>query len=307
MSEGSYYLTRDVTLSGDGSQIKVTGTVYLCLNGHSITGTANYGIFRIGEGGVLNICDCSVGQTGKITEKESHNPIFIHSGGVCSLYSGTIASSITAVVISSNQNGSGPTYEGEKNTAGGTFNLYGGAVRSTAASGYQGIFAYEDLTNVNVNIYGGSVSSDNYGVTLRSGTVTLSGSPELEGGNADIHLEGAKIAGGSGLTGLFSVHMAVPGVFTGPGMSDYKGLFTSANSGYDVTAASDGALMLSNGFTVSFDPNGGTFTGAGRQISMCRTAARSMTPASLPSLAALSQAGMTATHCGILIPKSPAA
>ena len=82
MSEGSYYLTRDVTLSGDGSQIKVTGTVYLCLNGHSITGTANYGIFRIGEGGVLNICDCSVGQTGKITEKESHNPIFIHSGGV---------------------------------------------------------------------------------------------------------------------------------------------------------------------------------------------------------------------------------
>lgn len=263
MSEGSYYLTRDVTLSGDGSQIKVTGTVDLCLNGHNITGTANYGIFRIGEGGVLNICDCSVGQTGKITEKESHNPIFIHSGGVCSLYSGTIASSITAVVISSNQNGSGPTYEGEKNTAGGTFNLYGGAVRSTAASGYQGIFAYEDLTNVNVNIYGGSVSSDNYGVTLRSGTVTLSGSPELEGGNADIHLEGAKIAGGSGLTGLFSVHMAVPGVFTGPGMSDYKGLFTSANSGYDVTAASDGALMLSNGFTVSFDPNGGAFTGAG--------------------------------------------
>ena len=80
LNPGNYYLTddiTDVTLS-----IEITGTVNLCLNGHTISGSAAYGIFRIGAGGVLNICDCQQG--GKITEtgEDEHNPIFLHDSNV---------------------------------------------------------------------------------------------------------------------------------------------------------------------------------------------------------------------------------
>ena len=249
LTEGNYYLDKDVTLNGDESQIKITGTVNLCLNGHTITGTANNGIFRIGENGVLNICDCSAGQSGAITETGEHNPIVIHSGGVCSLYSGTIRSSITAVVISG---------DGAGNQVGGTFNLYGGEVESTAASGYQAIFTYENLENARVNVYGGTASSDNYAVTLRSGIVTLSGSPGLEGGNGDIYLpcSAPKVAVEDSLAGQFSMNMDTPGVFTVPGMEAYQSNFTSAKSGYDVMVTDNGALMLSSGYTVTFDLGG---------------------------------------------------
>ena len=102
LTEGNYYLTGDIDANGDASQIKITGTVNLCLNGHTFTGSANFGVFRIGENGVLNICDCSEDESGLFTEDGEHNPIFLHSGGVCNLYGGAIRSSITAVVISAN-------------------------------------------------------------------------------------------------------------------------------------------------------------------------------------------------------------
>ena len=68
---------------------------------------------------------------------------------------------------------------------GGTFNLYGGTVKSTDNS--QGIYVYGDLTSAKVNLYGGIVDGG-YAVNAASGTVTLSGSPVLDGGKADIYL-----------------------------------------------------------------------------------------------------------------------
>ena len=241
LSEGDYYLTKDITLTGDASQIQITGTVNLCLNGHTITGDANNGIFRIGRGGQLNICDC--GTDGTIAVNGEHNPIVLHSGGVCSLYSGTLSSGITAVVINS---------DGAGNQTGGTFTMYGGRVESTS-NAKQGIYVYDGLSDAKVNLYGGTVSG-NYAVNAGSGTVTLSGSPNLAGDTADIYLPNSagKVAVDGNLTGTFSVSMAVPGVFTGPGMADYQDSFTSANSGFDVMVTGGGALMLSDGYTVTF-------------------------------------------------------
>lgn len=241
LSEGDYYLTKDITLTGDASQIQITGTVNLCLNGHTITGDANNGIFRIGRGGQLNICDC--GTDGTIAVNGEHNPIVLHSGGVCSLYSGTLSSGITAVVINS---------DGAGNQTGGTFTMYGGRVESTS-NAKQGIYVYDGLSDAKVNLYGGTVSGS-YAVNAGSGTVTLSGSPNLAGDTADIYLPNSagKVAVDGNLTGTFSVSMAVPGVFTGPGMADYQDSFTSANSGFDVMVTGGGALMLSDGYTVTF-------------------------------------------------------
>lgn len=241
LTEGNYYLTGDIDANGDASQIKITGTVNLCLNGHTFTGSANFGVFRIGENGVLNICDCSEDESGLITEDGEHNPIFLHSGGVCNLYGGAIRSSITAVVISANNVSDG--FEGgTENSTGGTFNLYGGTVESTDNS--QGIYVYGDLTSASVNLYGGIVDGG-YAVNAASGTVTLSGSPVLDGGKADIYLRDgdAKIAAGDSLSGTYTVGMATPGVFTGGNMANYQENFTSADDDYTVIAK-DGALSL---------------------------------------------------------------
>lgn len=53
LSNGSYYLTGDITLS---SPITISGTVDLCLNGHKITGPADgKPAFQVPSGAVLNI------------------------------------------------------------------------------------------------------------------------------------------------------------------------------------------------------------------------------------------------------------
>lgn len=260
LTGGSYYLTDNVSLSGDGSQIKITGEVNLCLNGHTITGSANYGIFRIGANGVLNICDCSANQAGIIQENGDHNPIFLHSGGVCNLYSGTIRSGITAVVISANTVSGGSFEGGTENAQGGTFDQYGGTVESTSDA-KQGIYVYAGLTEASVSLYGGTVRG-NYAVNAGSGTVTLSGSPDLAGTAADIHLENsAKIRPDSGLSGSFSVHMENPGVFTDGNMADFMDNFTSANDGYQVAQNSSGALMLhQHSYTYQVTDGGNTIT-----------------------------------------------
>jgi uncharacterized repeat protein (TIGR02543 family) len=166
LPEGNYYLTEDITNIEDS--IEITGRVNLCLNGHEISGDAEDGILRIGKNGVLNVCDCA--GNGKITETGStgHNPIFLHSGGELNLYSGTIASRITAVVIDEDPS------SGVYDPTGGTVNVYGGTV-SSSGSGSQAIKVNADMTNAAVNIYGGELTSPNRGIWASSGEISIYG------------------------------------------------------------------------------------------------------------------------------------
>ena len=199
LAAGSYYLTADIT--NVDQSILITGTVNLCLNGHEISGNAEDGIFRIGENGVLNVCDCA--GNGKITERGGHNPIFIHSSGTLNLYSGTMESTRTAIVIDEDPDGS-------VNLMGGTANIYGGTVSSTGSS-YQAIKVNPYMTATTVNIYGGLVTSSNRGISAESGEINifdgkitaadyalnlddsavrayLSDSPVISGSTADINI-----------------------------------------------------------------------------------------------------------------------
>lgn len=111
-----------------------------------------------------------------------------------------------------------------------------------------------------VGIYGGNISGGDYAAKLSgSATLTLSGSPALSGKVAGIYLQGdAKIhPDGLETAAPISVSMKNPGVFTAGGKADYIDNFTSANKDYDVIATADGELMLSSGFLVQFDVNGG--------------------------------------------------
>ena len=95
LSEGSYYLTSNITLS---SNITISGEVNLCLNGNTINANNNSRVISIEEGGTLNLCDCSSGQAGKLT---GGNCTLIASGGcVCNsgtfnMYGGTISGNPT--------------------------------------------------------------------------------------------------------------------------------------------------------------------------------------------------------------------
>ena len=124
----------------------------------------------------------------------------------------------------------------------------------------QGIEVSSGLENAGVGIHGkAAVSGGRYAVNLGSGTVTLSGSPDMTGRTADLYLQGgsARIAVGGRLEGRFSVWMDIPGVFTTDGAAGHIGSFTSADSNYSVAANGDGELMLASGYTVTFKLNGG--------------------------------------------------
>lgn len=232
---GSYYLTGD--LNAGTNQIKVTGTVNLCLNGHTYTGEASDGVFRVGENGVLNIYDCSA--NGMIQSTNNHNPIFLHSGGACNLYGGTIQSNRTAVVIDDNQLFTND-YEGDtKNYTGGTFTMYGGTVTSTS-TGNQGINVNPNLTNASVIIKGGTVHSGRYAINAASGTVTLSGDLDISGDTAGIYLRNdAKIIPADLTGGEVGVDMETPGVFTSDQGANYQQYFYSDKANYVVIKSGD--------------------------------------------------------------------
>ena len=228
---GNYYLAEDID---HGKQIEIDSkTINLCLNGHYYESTTDDGIFRVGTGGVLNICDCKGG--GKIWTTEYQNPVLLHDGGACNLYGGTLQSTRSAMVIGDSK---------DRGVAGGTFTMYGGTVRSTASSNYQGIKVNTNLTDTAVYIYGGTISSGRYGISAGSGAVTLKGSPSISGGTADIYLNGATIVPEGTLSGSVSVKMETPGVFTGADKSSYLTNFTSADPDYIVQATDSGALKL---------------------------------------------------------------
>lgn len=52
--DGNYYLETDVT-----GNIRVSGTVTLCLNGHMLTGTGEGSVITVQSGADVTLCDCN--------------------------------------------------------------------------------------------------------------------------------------------------------------------------------------------------------------------------------------------------------
>lgn len=239
LQTGSYYLTGD--LNAGTKQIKVTGTVNLCLNGHTYTSSAEDGIFLVGANGVLNIYDCK--GNGGISASSIQNPVFLVSGGKCNLYGGTLQSNRSVVVIDDNDKG---------DYTGGTFNMYGGTVCSYATDNFQGIKINADLTATSVNICGGTIKGGKYGINAASGTVKLSGDLDITGNMAGIYLENsATIVPEAPMSGEVGVDMETPGVFTSNQGANYQQYFYSDKADY-VVIKSGSELALG---TVSSNPH----------------------------------------------------
>ena len=153
---GSYYLTGDILMN---SNLNITGTVNLCLNGHKIytkTGTS-YGTVKIQTGAALNVCDCSENESGLITT--CRGSYAIENSGTLNLYSGCVERS------------SDDSEAAVKVNTGAVFNMYGGKIGGNAKA---------ILSNGTVNVFGGTVRAKRGAVQVEAGSeVTVSDNAAL--------------------------------------------------------------------------------------------------------------------------------
>jgi len=174
----AYVYLRDNAERDSALEIANGYTLYLCLNGKSLT--MNKGlksVISVVSGATLSLCDCSDAQTGKLTH-------------------GT--------------NGKGEKYDGRGVTVKGIFNMYGGSItgNDTTAAGGGVSLPYESYS-ARFNLYGGSITNNtanNGGSDGGGGVHILSGKFTMYGGSiTGNHADRANFGGG--------VYLAGPGEF----------------------------------------------------------------------------------------------
>ncbi len=146
-ASGNYYLTRNVTLTGNAGPKDAN----VCLNGYTVT-LSDVG--RINPSGTTQLTDCSVDGKGKLESYagKANGGVAISRGNKFSLYGGTL----NGVKVEIGQ------------TGGGTFNMYGGKITGNT----KGTVVGQSKTGGNqsaitINMYGGEISGnhivDQYG------------------------------------------------------------------------------------------------------------------------------------------------
>ena len=280
LASGNYYLTENLTLT---SEIRVdrNSIVKICLNGHSITQTANAGIFA--NNGTLDVIDCMA--AGKLSGGKGCTST---QAGGCIYNSGTITISgitmdgnsaphggavsnygdmqITNCTITNNSaNGDG----GGINNAG-TLTVTNTEITGNNAVNGGGISTIGKLTLNNVTVTGNTAD---YGSGIRTNAspdVTVSGDIIIRDNSAgkypDMLLNSSKLAvdaNGPGANSYISVSAipaptsTAPVSLTGTNNDDYSGYFHTDNPDYAIINGESNTVMLVMGeYTVTFDANG---------------------------------------------------
>lgn len=272
LGEGNYYLDTNVSVT---KEIRVTGNVTLCLNGHDLTqastGSNLERLLEVGDGtnvAVLNICNCDPTEGSiALTTSDEYPTINVNSGCTLNLFSGKI----------NRENGTGTTVHlgtGAK-TAKATLNMYGGEINQRAANNavearvavgtyainiYAGTITVNNLNGIQatnaheteIRIAGGSIEAGGYAINIDAEvSLTLSGSPTLKGSDADIYLpanshftvtDDFTIGTDSVISVMQALGSNEKGVFTKPAASgsslaEKAKYFVSAETGYCVTTS----------------------------------------------------------------------
>ncbi len=280
LASGNYYLTENLTLTNE-IRIDRNSIVKICLNGHSITQTANAGIFA--NNGSLDVIDCMA--AGKLSGGKGCTST---QAGGCIYNSGTITISgitmdgnsaphggavsnygdmqITNCTITNNSaNGDG----GGINNAG-TLTVTNTEITGNNAVNGGGISTIGKLTLNNVTVTGNTAD---YGSGIRTNAspdVTVSGDIIIRDNSAgkypDMLLNSSKLAvdaNGPGANSYISVSAipaptsTAPVSLTGTNNADYSGYFHTDNPDYAIINGENNTVMLVMGeYTVTFDANG---------------------------------------------------
>lgn len=272
LGEGNYYLDTNVSVT---KEIRVTGNVTLCLNGHDLTqastGSNLERLLEVGDGtnvAVLNICNCDPTEGSiALTTSDEYPTINVNSGCTLNLFSGKI----------NRENGTGTTVHlgtGAK-TAKATLNMYGGEINQRAANNavearvavgtyainiYAGTITVNNLNGIQatnaheteIRIAGGSIEAGGYAINIDAEvSLTLSGSPTLKGSDADIYLpanshftvtDDFTIGTDSVISVMQALGSSEKGVFakptaSGSSLTGKAKYFVSAETGYCVTTS----------------------------------------------------------------------
>ena len=280
LASGNYYLTENLTLTSE-IRIDRNSIVKICLNGHSITQTANAGIFA--NNGSLDIIDCMA--AGKLSGGKGCTST---QAGGCIYNSGTITISgitmdgnsaphggavsnygdmqITNCTITNNSaNGDGG---GISNS--GTLTVTNTKITGNNAVNGGGISTIGKLTLNNVTVTGNTADHGSGIRTNASPDVTVSGDIIIRDNSAgkypDMLLNSSKLAvdaNGPGANSYISVSAipaptsTAPVSLTGTNNADYSGYFHTDNPDYAIINGENNTVMLVMGeYTVTFDANG---------------------------------------------------
>ena len=222
-TEGNYYLTEDVTLTGEWEP---RCDVKLCLNGYDIICGDNQ--IKIGYNGSLSVYDC-VGE-GEISR--NNGTTIYASNGSFALYGGKI--------ISYGANGYALNI-------GISAAIYGGELTS---QDYDAIFVMNDSY---LTVSGGIISGKRYAIDITSctyGEFTLSGNPKLEGQTADIYTDytGTMTISGLDTSEVYTVwYRSSSGTLAtvdSGNAKDYVKNFTSVDDRYDVVSEEDSLKLV---------------------------------------------------------------
>lgn len=260
---GNYYLIEDIDyLYGGLLDPNMTGTVNLCLNGHTVSHNG-FNIDEVRAGVTLNICDCQ--STGKIsTGTKSSNLFTIHRDGTMNLYGGALTSegpSYSGILVPGGTlNMHGGSISGCKGCAvdingDGTFHMTGGSISGNAGGGVH-------VVNSAFIMEGGEITGNiGYGVDADSSgaSVILSGSPVITGNTKDgkahnlefglgktITIAGPGLSDGAriGVTSWKDPTEAAPVDVTAPCDVDYSHCFFSDSSEYAIQDGSNHVVQL---------------------------------------------------------------
>ena len=244
-ANGYYYLTKDVTLTSTWTP---ADGVKLCLNGHTITTTANVDAIEVGQNVTFTLTNCK--GTGKITHQyKDQDRVYTAkgcgayvNGGTFHLYGGTFSRNI-GHIIGKNTNGGGVYVENS-----GTFYMYGGSIIGNSAG------------NTNDNTDGGGVYLNGSTFHMSGGSIIGNSSGSCGGVYVDTYstftLSGsASITGNSAKSQGGGVHVGWIGQFSMYGGS-ITGNNVKNNSGGGVNLAS-GTVTVSGSANITGNVKGG--------------------------------------------------
>ena len=280
LASGNYYLTENLTLTSE-IRIDRNSIVKICLNGHSITQTANAGIFA--NNGSLDVIDCMA--AGKLSGGKGCTST---QAGGCIYNSGTMTISGITMDGNSAPHGGAASNSGDmqitnctiaNNSAngdgGGISNAGSLTVTNTKITNNNavnggGISTIGKLTLSNVTVTGNTAD---YGSGIRTNAspdVTVSGDIIIMDNSAgkypDMLLNSSKLAVDiSGLSANSYISVSAnpaptsnaPVSITGANNADYSGYFHNDNPDYAIINGENNTVMLVMGeYTVTFDANG---------------------------------------------------
>lgn len=189
LTSGNYYLAADVKLTNN---IIIDGTVTLCLNGYTLTGTGSGSVIKADIGKNFTLCDCSLHGAGKITGGNTANGggVFVGGDSLFTMKGGTIEGNTASkdgggvrvyigtfimeggVISGNTADSGGGVYVG----GGATFTMKGGTIGGNTVTYGGGVYVGGDSTfTMKDGIISGNTASNKGGGVYTGGTFQMYG------------------------------------------------------------------------------------------------------------------------------------